>query len=282
MLIRMAILGFVLVQNQPPARAPYAGSLGKQQNISKSSEGASTNQNEHAEIAIAVEPPPGVQANGQSKGDEKAASNDPRQLWSLSDKIAVGACIAGFAQFLALITTIWIMIRNGRRQLRAYVIVERGIIANVANPISEYGKRQATVAQLSVPSTGPVAQITIKNTGQTPAYKLVHWGNMEIREFPLTSQLPEMPPPPEPFCSVLGPTIAEVKTLRIRKPLSEEEILGLRDGSKAAYCHGTIVYRDAFNKACTTHYRVMYSAITGIEIGTSTDLTVCSRGNEAT
>jgi hypothetical protein len=269
-------------ENPAPCPAPKAALRRPPKQVSQCCCGQSSAEQRGSEASpFVIKLIQSDQAQKETGADKPATPKEPNQAWNLSDKIAAIASIAAFLQFLALVATIWIIMRNGQRQLRAYVIVERGIVANVADPISEYGKGQATVAQLRVPSTGPVAQITIKNTGQTPAYNLVHWGNMEVREFPLTSRLPEMPPPPEPFWSVLGPTIAEVKTLRIKNPLTEEEIQGLRDGNKAIYCHGTIVYRDAFKKVRTTHYRVMYCAITGIEIGTSTDLTVCSQGNEA-
>ena len=44
--------------------------------------------------------------------------------WGTSDKIAIIASIAGLLQVAALIVTVVIMIRNGRRQLEAYVLPE--------------------------------------------------------------------------------------------------------------------------------------------------------------
>jgi len=73
--------------------------------------------------------------------------------WSLSDKIAVGACIAGFAQFLALLATIWTMHRFGRRQLRAYIALKQARVL-----LEEDGNVQAT--------------IELYNCGQTPAYAM--------------------------------------------------------------------------------------------------------------
>jgi hypothetical protein len=201
------------------------------------------------------------------------------------DKVAVfingGLFLIGFAGVgVALFT--WRTIRqSSERQLRAYVLIERGIIANVANPLSEYAQKQEISARIVAPHAGPTVQITIKNTGQTPAYDLVHWGEMLIQEFPLKSSLLTMPQPAKLFRSVLGPSVPEVKTLRLPQPLSDEQIQGLRESRMAIYCHGEIHYRDAFNKRRVSHYRVMYCAVTGIEIGLSTDLTLCEEGNEA-
>ena len=184
----------------------------------------------------------------------------------------------------ALITILWQVVvtkDTARRQLRAYVLVERGIIGNVANPIPGPGEKIETVARILLPTAGPSAQITIKNTGQTPAYELVHWGRICIQEFPLTSQLPPMPTPEAKFWTVMGPGIAEVKTLRLPKALDSNQIQGLRDGTMAIYCHGEVVYRDAFKKKRVTKYRCMYSAVGGI-IGVNTDLTYCDDGNTAT
>jgi hypothetical protein len=44
--------------------------------------------------------------------------------WGLSDKIAVIASVAAFLQFVVLFATVWVMIVNGRRQLRPYVVVQ--------------------------------------------------------------------------------------------------------------------------------------------------------------
>lgn len=197
---------------------------------------------------------------------------------NLSNWILAGlGVMGGVLALFTILTMRW----SAHRQLRAYVIVERGIIANVANPQTRFGEDTATVARLLAPGVGPTAQITIKNAGQTPAYDLVHWGSISIREYPLKSKMKEMPRPAVLFRSVLGPSIPEVKTVRLPEPLLREQIQGLRESTLAIYCHGEIHYRDGFKKKRVTCYRVMYCAITGIEIGVSTDLTLCEEGNTA-
>lgn len=209
----------------------------------------------------------------------------PKEYWkaaiapaNLSNWIlAVLGVIGG----VSALFTIHTMRSSSERQLRAYVTVERGIIANVANPVHNRRDSPETVARIIDPQAGPAAQITIKNTGQTPAYNLIHWATIDIREYPLSTELPPMPQPDHSYWNVLGPTVPEVKTLRMRGPLTAEETEGLRNGSRAIYCQGEIRYRDAFKKKRWTRYRCMYVAqMCGI-IGIGTDLVYCEEGNEA-
>ena len=196
---------------------------------------------------------------------------------NLSNWILAGlGIIGGILALLTILTMRW----SAERQLRAYVVVERGIIANVANPIHNRRDSPETVARIVDPQAGPHAQITIKNTGQTPAYNLVHWASIDIREFPLTTDLPLMPKPEHSFWNVLGTGVPEVKTLRMPQPLTSEQIQGLRSGVMAIYCHGEIRYRDAFKKRRWARYRCMYSTYSGV-IGIGTDLIYCEEGNEA-
>lgn len=197
---------------------------------------------------------------------------------NLSNWILAGlGVIGGVLAWLTILTMRW----SSERQLRAYVVVERGIIANVANPVHNRRDSPETVARIIDPQAGPHAQITIKNTGQTPAYNLVHWASMDIREYPLTTELPPMPQPEHSFWNVLGTSVPEVKTLRMPRPLTEEEIEGLRNGSRAIYCHGEIMYKDAFKKKRWARYRCMYVAPACGIIGIGTDLVYCEEGNEA-
>jgi hypothetical protein len=197
----------------------------------------------------------------------------------LTDKIAVGATIAGFLQFLALLFTIGIMVRNGRRQLRAYVMAEIGNIVNVANPDKSKGPKFKTGAELAHPEWGPIVRIQIKNTGQTPAYAVVHWAELFYREFPLKSSLPPMPLEEGLNRSPIGPGIAITKTLFFGPPLTEVQIKGLKSGTAAIYCQGIIRYRDAFLKRHFTRYRLMHGAMGG-RIGVNTEFTFCEDGND--
>lgn len=226
-------------QKSPPCPAPHVALSGKLKQVCECCQKQSNTEQRGSEAApFVIKVVEANQAQKEAGANQSVAPKNPDQSWSMSDKIALIASVSAFLQFLALVVTIWVMILNGRRQLRAYIVVERGIIANVANPPDGPGERVQTVARLMQPLGGPVAQITIKNTGQTPAYEVVHWGNIATREFPLTSELPAMPQPAERHKSNLGPSIVITKTLRLPRPLTEEEIQALRESRMAIYCNG--------------------------------------------
>ena len=69
---------------------------------------------------------------------------------------------------------------SSQRQLRAYVLGESGTIVNIANPIQAFPGQiiRPTGAEITNLACGPVARIQIKNTGQTPAFRVEHWGDM--------------------------------------------------------------------------------------------------------
>src|SRR6266568_3929446 len=149
---------------------------------------------------------------------------NPGSYWGLSDKIALIATVAAFLQFVALVVTIFVMISSSRRQLRAYVGGDVGSIGNVANPIVVGGQAiKPTGAEITNPTCGPVAYVQIKNAGQTPAYEVLHWGHICVREYPLMSALPS-PNFIMKNASVLGPGIVATKFLFLPNPLTGQEI----------------------------------------------------------
>ncbi|MGO9325209.1 MAG: hypothetical protein ACLP07_11670 [Terracidiphilus sp.] len=276
---RLAMLGILLAGILACAQKPLPMEGSQQQKQSQS----------HADEAQPNTPPPCVSEVCKENAENAEryayykthpeeylkAAIAPANLsnWILASLGVIGGILALFT----ILTMRW----SAERQLRAYVTVERGIIANVANPVHNRKDNPETVARIIDPQAGPTAQITIKNTGQTPAYNLIHWGSIDIREYPLTTKLPTMPKPDHSYWNVLGPTVPEVKTLRMPRPLTAEEIEGLRNGFRAIYCNGEIRYKDAFKKKRWTRYRCMYVAPACGIIGIGTDLVYCEEGNEA-
>jgi hypothetical protein len=170
---------------------------------------------------------------------------------------------------------------TARRQLRAYVVLESGRVVNVANPIPAFEGQviQPTGAEITNLACGPVAFVQIKNAGQTPAYRVAHWGGICFREYPLVSPLPAKDAQLPPMPSVLGPGIGGSKMLFLNQ-LSSQQIADLRDGTGAIYIYGEITYIDAFEVERFTRYRAMHHRIGGV-IGVSTDLSHTEEGNEA-
>jgi len=220
------------------------------------------------------------QANGKTSANEANTPSKPNQGWSLADKIAVIATAAGFLQFVALLLTIWIMVRNARRQLRAYIIAETGTIGNVANPDPTVGPPRLTPARIDYPEFGPAGIVHIKNVGQTPAYDVLHWGSLSFREWPLKSPLETVPADlmHGAHRSPAGPGVPITKTLHIPDRLTDAEIASLKNGTGRLYWNGFIEYTDIFRKKHFTCYRLMHGAMTGA-IGVSTDLTFAEDGN---
>ena len=121
-------------------------------------------------------PAPGELKNSSSQ--QIAKKSEPigsKQLiewldgWTLSEKIAGIASLAAFLQFIALLATILITVRNGRRQLRAYIGVTAGEL-----PTLQLGHKQR-------------GGIVLTNHGQTPAFKVKYRG--ERLFLPMTNLL---------------------------------------------------------------------------------------------
>jgi hypothetical protein len=172
------------------------------------------------------------------------------------------------------------MRESSERQLRAYVLPEIGNVVNVAAPLRTSGSYTPTDARVTHPDWGPVASIHIKNTGQTPAFKVSHWGSMVFQEYPLKSDLPPRQESLLKPTSTIGPGIINTKRIGISKALTDEEISKLRNSTAAIYVYGEISYEDTFGNPHVTRYRTFHNGNTG-NIGITTDLTFAEGGNEA-
>jgi hypothetical protein len=274
MLRTLMIVAFVL--SQPIAGTPQ-NAIGQKDTVSSQGHDQTSNHDNPTAPPTALPNIP-TQDTSEKPDPNKSKADAQSSQWSLSDKIAAGATIAGFLQFIALIVTIWTMHRFGRRQMRAYIIPETGSIVNIANPDPVVGPPRETEARIQYPEWGPVARITIKNVGQTPAYDVLHWGSLDFREYPLRSQLPTMTDELYGHRSPVGPGIPITKTLSHRT-LTEDEVLSLKNGTSCLYWNGIIVYFDIFKKKHVTRYRLMYGRMGGA-VGVNTDLTFAEEGNE--
>jgi hypothetical protein len=173
--------------------------------------------------------------------------------------------------------------RTSQRQLRAYVLTDASTIVNIADPVPLYeGQALAqTDARITNHAAGPGAFLFIKNTGQTPAFKVTHWGSICFREYPLAASLPaRLPISVSSPTSVLGPGQVSSKLFELNPALTPAQINDLRSGTGAVYVYGEITYVDAFGKSHFTHYRTMYHRMGGA-IGVSTTLNFCEEGNDA-
>jgi hypothetical protein len=220
-----------------------------------------------------------VAAKTQQEGTTNDSKGYLSRLFSPENLPNIGLFLAGVVGIVVALGTLNHMRQSSERQLRAYVVQERGAIVNIADPIPAVGL-VPTEARITHPGWGPVAHLQIKNTGQTPALQVENWGNICFREYPLISTLPSKPAELRPMYSILGPGIISTKTLSFGPRLTPQQIADLQAGTAAIYVYGEIRYRDVFNKDHLTKYRGMHHVMGG-PIGVSTNLTFTEGGNEA-
>ncbi|MGJ4973054.1 MULTISPECIES: hypothetical protein [unclassified Bradyrhizobium] len=163
--------------------------------------------------------------------------------WSLSDKIAAVASLVAFLQFCALIATIFYTVRNGRRQLRAYI---HTLGKNILVQDDEADRF--------------VHSFTTTNAGQTPAYKL----HVEAVTKPLPHPLPRdfdfaqlfMPKGRNPSVMMVGPHRSIDHDSHADTILSSSEMIRIKtpESGMRLYTVGKINYEDCFGRRRFTNF----------------------------
>jgi hypothetical protein len=167
---------------------------------------------------------------------------------------------------------------SSQRQLRAYVVPERGNIANVADVIPDPPELEQH-AKVVNPQIGPLVTIGIKNVGQSPSYDAKHTANIYIRAYtnppvvliPLTNK-------GKPSTIILGPQIGSTMDVWLPNPLTTLEVDNLVAGLAVIYVTGVIEYTDIFGKAHVTYYQMEHHSLHG-KIGWNTKLIFSPNGN---
>ena len=147
---------------------------------------------------------------------------------------------------------------NGHRQLRAYVFPDQ------ANLVWQ-GTAKPTVAE-----------IVIKNSGQTPAYRLSSATVVLVGDFPLQTDL-RVPAVPANR-TVVPPAGNYGLSVTMEKPLTADQLQAIQKGRQAIYAFGEIAYEDAFGECRMTRYRFFYSG-GGADIGSKVGLSYLDEGN---
>jgi hypothetical protein len=189
-------------------------------------------------------------AQDAASRQEKASSD----LWLM----LLTAAVAGTAllQLIALI----VLIGTTRRQQRAYVFVSGAEIVDL-----EIGG-------------APIAQIEIKNTGQTPAYALTHVWRCGIFDYPLQQKL-LLPHSNDPVSwPHLGPGASAKAQRAAEKQLASGGQTEFINRATAFYVYGELLYRDAFNKPRFTRYVFFHTGLPRMGPG---QLVAYEKGNEA-
>jgi hypothetical protein len=146
--------------------------------------------------------------------------------WSLSDKIAIIASLAAFLQFVALVATFMIMRATARRQLRAYIMIQGGLIMLFDN------------------DSKMIAKVALKNFGQTPGYDFRTWTNMRIGTpgevaFGAMKDFAQS--------SIIAPS-ADLSAPSDILPITPVQISEVKQGKSRIYVWGEVSFVDAFGQ----------------------------------
>jgi hypothetical protein len=147
---------------------------------------------------------------------------------------------------------------NGRRQLRAYVFPDQAnlVWGGTAKPTA--------------------AEIVIKNSGQTPAYRLATTAVISVTDYPLQADL-RIPLMPDNH-TVVPPAGSHTLSVTMAQLLTGDQIEAIQKGTQAIYVFGEISYADAFGECRTTGYRFFYTGGGG-DIGSRVGLSYLDEGN---
>jgi hypothetical protein len=147
---------------------------------------------------------------------------------------------------------------NGHRQLRAYVFPDQAnlVWGGTAKPT--------------------VAEIVIKNSGQTPAYRLTTAVVISVSDYPLQGDL-RVPLIPDNH-TVVPPAGSHMLSVTMGQPLTGDQIKAIQKGTQAIYVFGESSYADAFGECRTTRYRLFYTGAGG-DIGNRAGLSYLDEGN---
>lgn len=144
---------------------------------------------------------------------------------------------------------------HSRKSLRPYLfnestgVTDRGTVPNMekADIIALWGYL--------------AGYISIKNSGQTPAYNVLHWGDIAVwnisNEDALTGLIPT--PLDRHSASTIPPGGTNSKLRLIEPQLTPDQILGIRSMTLAIYVFGRIEYDDAFGRHRFSNYRLKFT-----------------------
>jgi hypothetical protein len=137
---------------------------------------------------------------------------------------------------------VWTAESTAIRQLRAYIVAD---VVGVKFQLSENGR------------VWPDVQVTIKNTGQTPAHEVKVISNVALLEHPI--KLPfdfTLGNVPDPSVAVLGAGEFSESPIGPEEPFDGNEMMAARDreSGRRIYAWGTITYRDVFGGRQYTNF----------------------------
>jgi hypothetical protein len=179
---------------------------------------------------------------------------------ALDDPLTMLTGVLAICAFLSVWLVLFQLLdarRFSKRQLRAYVFV-------------------AEVEIIGIGTDAVRAAVTIRNTGQTPAYDVTvsTAANADVTTFSPT------PVGPDSSRFVLGPDGLGRRDISLHSIIGTPSALAaITNGNSALYVWGEILYRDAFGKRRHTRFRHMNRGVANWP--SDNKMTVCPKGNDA-
>jgi hypothetical protein len=225
---------------------------------------------ERAPFIVKIEQPPQTQEKPDQNSEKRPDERGDGWLsgWGLSDRIAAVSIVVAALQFAALIATVWVMVLNGRRQLRAYIFPESlGLYdgTNLDNPLPDR-------------ANDPFVSILFRNSGQTPAFKVISWARIDVIE-PVNEKILVIPPLQNLFPTWIGADGKMPKGIWFGRKLTDAEIADIMATTKCIYVYGRIEYRDIFKRKRFTTFRLAYAGQYPAVPGQTFNF--CADGNDA-
>ena len=194
----------------------------------------------------------------QSRAEQHNLSEVTSHGWTVfglkpPDVIMGGSTLA---LFIATACLVWITRDSGRRQLRAYLLVEG------------CGLRYHQT---------PMAHLTVRNFGQTPAYDVQTWVGTKGDEYPLRTPLLDASDDIAQSTSIIGPGSFEESIVPVTEPTPPQWVQ-IRAEKAALYVWGYVRYRDAFKMKRILRFRLMLHGDHAADAGRFVN---CEDGNYA-
>lgn len=161
---------------------------------------------------------------------------------------------------------------TAERQLRAYVL-------NFSASLYD----GTTMPNAVVNRAGqPAVVLIIKNHGQTPAYRVRHWAEIEVAPVANEERMSVPTDVNNQQAFILGPDSTGTANRWLGRPITPQEETGILNGTYAIYAYGRVEYIDAFKQPRWSNYRLKYSGSAWPPIGDgSMSMNFCAGGNDA-
>jgi hypothetical protein len=159
---------------------------------------------------------------------------------------------------------------SSERELRAYVFAFSAYLleGSLAKPVIKHRVNK------------PGVQFTIRNSGHTPAYEVIYWGDIKIIECRYEDTALPIPNPLSVNSKFAMPPSGDIhKTLLHPNALTPTEIAGIKNNTIAVYVYGRVEYKDAFKVPRFTNYRLKYSGLW--PPNSAAMFLFCEHGNES-